>query len=309
MDHFYGKLTAVILTTAITTLALSDNLSVNPAEVKLEKKEFIQQLVTKDNFSQEKLNYLFQTLHSDPKVISCMTKPFEKQPWSYYRTFFITPERVNLGAQYLKTHHAELIKMQKEYGVPATIITAIIGVETEYGMHLGTYSVLRTLYTLGFYYPPREKFFRNELAQYLILTRNNDLNPTKLKGSYAGALGIPQFMPSSYRSYGVAYEKNSSVNLFKNDDAIISVANYFHKHGWQANQPIANKLYSKHDSLHENTKLLALPLESKTQYWETYKNFNVIMSYNHNIVYAMAVLQLSQAIQKEYDSNLGKKSS
>src|SRR3990167_3616701 len=286
-------------------MTFANNLQVNPHQVKQEEKQLIQQLVTKNHFNREKLNQLFQKLHSDPKIIACMTKPFEKQPWSYYRDFFVTPKRVRLGAQYLKDHHFALMKMQKKYGIPASIITAIIGVETEYGTHLGIYSVLRTLYTLGFYYPPRETFFRKELAQYLILTRDNHLNPYEIKGSYAGALGIPQFMPSSYRSFGVAFHKGDPVNLFNNNDAIASVANYFHKNGWKPNQPIAHLLHSKNQWI--NTKIatrLAMPLENSMQYWETYKNFNVIMSYNHNVVYAMAVYQLSQAIEKQYQSNL-----
>jgi membrane-bound lytic murein transglycosylase B len=142
------------------------------------------------------------------------------------------------------------------------------------------------------------------LAQYLILTRENHLNPTDIKGSYAGALGIPQFMPSSYRHFGVAYHHGDPVNLFDNDDAIASVANYFYKNGWKANQPIAHLLHSKNQWINKKVaKRLTMPLENSNQYWETYRNFNVIMSYNHNVVYAMAVYQLSQAIEKQYALN------
>jgi membrane-bound lytic murein transglycosylase B len=201
----------------------------------------------------------------------------------------------------MKEHHRVLQAVSKKYGIPASIIVAIIGVETEYGAHLGKYSVLNSLYTLGFYYPPREKFFRKELAQYLILTRDNHLPVSSIKGSYAGALGIPQFMPSSYRHYGVALEKNAPVNLFNNNDAIASVANYFHKMGWAPNQPITHQLYSKNDSIRTKTmNLITLPVKRGAEYWATYKNFKVIMSYNHNIVYAMAVYQLSKKIEQQY---------
>ncbi|HLB56897.1 MAG TPA: lytic murein transglycosylase [Coxiellaceae bacterium] len=291
---------------AFTTTIFANDLTVNPQQVKREQKQFIRQLVVQNHFNRAKLNALFATLHKDPRVISSMTRPFEKQPWTYYRNFFVTPKRVKLGAEYLKDHHAVLMQMQQKYGIPASIITAIIGVETEYGRHLGIYSVLRTLYTLGFYYPPRETFFRKELAQYLILTRDNHLNPSELKGSYAGALGIPQFMPSSYRYFGVAF-RGSSVNLFNQNDAIASVANYFHKNGWLANKPIARKLHSKNQWINKKIGTrLAMPLEHSTQYWETYKNFNVIMTYNHNVVYAMAVYQLSKAIQKLSASEMRK---
>ncbi|OGT46622.1 MAG: hypothetical protein A3E82_09745 [Gammaproteobacteria bacterium RIFCSPHIGHO2_12_FULL_38_11] len=300
----YFLSTTLFLSCAISTLALADSLNANLGNLKQQKKEFIRELVVKDHFNQTQLNHLFLTLHPNKKIIQCMTQPFEKEPWGYYRHFFLTSERINLGAQYLKTHHQALMRMQRKYGIPASIITAIIGVETEYGEHLGKYSVLNSLYTLAFYYPPREKFFRNELAQYLILTRDNHLNVLKIKGSYAGALGIPQFMPSSYRHFGVAYHQNSPINLFNNDDAIASIANYFHKNGWQDGQPIANQLYSKAESPHRNAKLLELPVKKNyTQHWEIYKNFNVIMTYNHNIVYAMAVYQLSKAIEKQYHTH------
>src|SRR3990167_950934 len=244
------QLSALLLSCAVTSLTFANNITVNPAQEKIQEKQFIQKLVTQDHFNQRKLDHLFETLHPNSKIIQSMTSPFEKQPWSYYRNYFITPERVTLGAKYLKDHHKVLQAMSKKYGIPAIIIVAIIGVETEYGRHLGKYPVLSTLYTLGFYYPPREKFFRKELAQYLILTRDNNLPVSSIKGSYAGALGIPQFMPSSYRHYGVALEKNAPVDLFNHNDAIASVANYFHKMGWAPNQPVTYRLSSNDESIH-----------------------------------------------------------
>lgn len=303
MSRFYGKCAAVLLSSTLCTVALANTTSVDPVVEKQQEKQFIQQMVTQDHFSRWKLTRLFNGLTEDTKIIQSMNAPFEKQPWGYYRNFFLTPERVTLGAEYMKTHRRVLHEMSQKYGIPASIITAIIGVETEYGNHLGKYSVLRSLYTLGFYYPPREKFFRKELGQYLILTRDNGLNPTTIKGSYAGALGIPQFMPSSYRYYGVALEKNAPVNLFNNNDAIASVANYFHKMGWAPNQPIAYRLRSAHQSLNEGASRLMLQLPKGPEYWETFKNFKVIMTYNHNVVYAMAVYQLSQQIEKQYVEN------
>ncbi len=303
MRFLKGKLSAGIAILVISGSIFANQFNINPDQLRTDKKEFIQQMVLKHDFNRVYLNHLFNTLHPNEKILDSMNAPFEKKPWNFYRNFFLTSERIDLGAAYLKKNHRALMKMQKKYGIPASIITAIIGVETEYGTHLGKYPVLSTLYTLGFYYPPREKFFRKELAQYLILTRDNHLQTKTIKGSYAGALGIPQFMPSSYRHFGVSYEKNHSVNLFDQDDAIASVANYFHKNGWKPNQPIAEELESKHQHIDANAKRIMLPTKDGKQYWAIYRNFNVIMSYNHNVVYAMAVYQLSQAIENQYAHN------
>lgn len=303
MINFKEKCIAFITACVLSTSLFANQPTVNLQQINKDKKEFIQEMVLKHHFNRDHLNHLFNTLHPNEKILDSMNAPFEKKPWTFYRGFFLTRERINLGAIYLKKHHRSLMKMQKKYGIPASIITAIIGVETEYGTHLGKYPVLSTLYTLGFYYPTREKFFRKELAQYLILARDNHLHEKTIKGSYAGALGIPQFMPSSYLHFGVSYKKNHAVNLFNQDDAIASVANYFHKNGWQPNQPITELLKSKHQRIDNDAKRISLPLEDGTEYWAIYRNFNVIMSYNHNVVYAMAVYQLSQAIEKQYALN------
>lgn len=299
----FSKKMVVTIATAFSISVISSAIFAD--NIAQQKNIFIQKLVQQDHFNRAQVTGLLNSLHKDPRVIAAMTKPFEKKPWTFYRDFFITQQRITLGAAYLEKYHTPLMQMQKKYGIPASIITAIIGIETEYGTHLGNYSVLNTLYTLGFYYPPRESFFRGELEQYLLLTRANHLNPSQEKGSYAGAFGIPQFMPSSYRNYGVAYHAGHSINLYKNKDAIASVANYFHRNGWQANQPIARLLPSKQANYnHQRASRLALPLQNTMQYWATYHNFNVIMSYNHNVVYAMAVYQLSQAIERQYDNNV-----
>lgn len=291
------KVTLLAVALSFNAIAATDS----PAQIAANKKAFIQTLVSQNHFNRQQLTTLLNSLKPNQKILHAMTRPFEKKPWTYYRSYFVTPKRIQMGADYLRVHHAQLMQLQHRYGIPATIITAIIGVETEYGTHLGKFSVLNTLYTLGFYYPPREKFFRKELGQYLILARDNHLPLKTLKGSYAGALGIPQFMPSSYRYFGVSAENNGNVNLFRNPDAIASVANYFHKNGWHANQPIAHQLSQRPDHLPNNEKLLVLPGKNGNQYWAVDHNFYTIMTYNHNVVYAMAVYQLSQAIQKQYD--------
>jgi len=294
MKKFFGLLVTALCTTQVFA---------TQPDITADKRAFINQMVEERHFNRAQLTELIFSLKPNEKIIATMTKPFEKKPWTFYRGYFLTSERINLGAAYLKAHHHQLMQLQKTYGIPASVITAIIGIETEYGNHLGKYEVLDALFTLGFYYPPREKFFRKELGEYLELTRDNHLPVRSIKGSYAGALGIPQFMPSSYLTFGVSAANNGRVDLFKNSDAIASVANYFHKNGWKANQPIATLVEAKPHSLPEGATLTPLPVKNGTEYWETYHNFKVIMSYNHNVVYAMAVYQLSQAIQEKYDAN------
>ena len=265
------------------------------------EQQFIQQFSKKYHTKQSELQALFKKLQENKSLIVKMTAPFEKKPWSFYRHFFITDARIQGGALYLKKHHAMLLRMQKKYGVLPSIMTAIIGIETAYGENTGTYPVLNTLYTLAFYYPPRSTFFKNELSQYLLLVRDNHFPILSLKGSYAGALGIPQFMPSSYRYYGVAMHGEKSVDLFhNNNDAIASVANYFHHMGWKENQPIARRLTSKNAPLEKTERRIALAGEKHYEYWAVAHNFDVIMRYNHNVVYAMAVYQLSRAIENAY---------
>lgn len=264
------------------------------------KKTFIQKMAQEYHFNRERLSTVIHGLHVDKRIIQAMTRPYEKQTWTQYRNFFMTPERITLGADYLQQHHAMLAKMQHQFGVPSSIITAIIGVETEYGLHLGKYSVLRTLYTLAFYYPPREKFFSRELIQYFVLARENHLALNELKGSYAGAIGIPQFMPSSYRAYAIS-PHGKRVDLFHNqNDAIASVANYFHKMGWEPGKPVARQLRSAHGKLYPGEKRIALTTTNGKEYWAVNHNFDVIMRYNHNIVYALVVYQLSHAIERQY---------
>lgn len=269
--------------------------------IQTEKKAFVRELVWRDHFNPSEVNKILHKAHKDPQIIAHMKKPLEKKPWHYYKNFFITPERVHLGVLYLRKHLHVLNKMSTKYGIPASIIVAIIGVETEYGRHLGKYSVLNALYTLGFYYPPREKFFRKELEQYLILIHNNHLNPTAIKGSYAGAFGIPQFMPSSYRTFSTSYHPYTVANLFNHNDAILSIANYFYHMGWQPKQIIVRPL-SWHYAYFNSRIASRIQLEAKhgKEYWAAYPNFKVIMSYNHNIVYAMAVYQLAKQIEKQY---------
>ncbi|MCB1827583.1 MAG: lytic murein transglycosylase, partial [Coxiellaceae bacterium] len=164
---------------------------------------YVDELVQKYKFNKTNLTKIMAQASYDPKVIHWITHPFEKKPWNFYRSFFVRQDRIDNGVKYWLQHKKLFNKIQKEYGVDPSVIIAIIGIESFFGEHAGTYNELNALTTLSFYYPKRSKFFRSELTEFLRLTRHEKLNPLLLKGSYAGALGIPQFMPSSYRNYGV----------------------------------------------------------------------------------------------------------
>lgn len=252
---------------------------------------FIQHVSQQDNFNQEKLTALFNQVHPREIYVSHTQAPQEKTAsWSHYRAIFITRERINDGVQFWREHERTLQKAQREYGVDPAIIVGIIGVETEYGKFMGNDRVMDSLSTLAFNYPPREAFFKNELEQYLLLTREMHVDPMSLYGSYAGAVGLPQFMPSSYRSLAVSDTPGQMPNLWNNpDDAILSVANYFHQKGWYFNKrpAVPSQRCYRHDVMFGD------------QCWHLYHNFYVIMRYNDSTYYAMAVYQLANAIRQE----------
>jgi membrane-bound lytic murein transglycosylase B len=226
-----------------------------------------------------------------------------------------------------------LARAEQAYGVPPEIVTAIIGVETWYGRYMGKYRVLDALATLAFDYPPRSRFFRSELAQYLLMTREQGLDPLALKGSYAGAMGYGQFISSSYRHYAVDFDDDGVANILNNPvDAIGSVANYFREHRWQRGEPVADQLDADlpagsalltkslkpelevadyrtaglpvPESVSGDLPARALRLKAENEHelWLTYRNFYVITRYNHSHLYAMAVHQLAQALQSGDDS-------
>jgi len=186
-------------------------------------------------------------------VIDRIKKPYEALPWSKYKNFFITNDRANQGIDFWNKHSDTLKKAEQKYGVPPEVIVAIIGVETNYGKNKGKFPVLDSLATLSFNYPPRARFFKSELEQFLLLTKEENWEPTKIYGSYAGALGYPQFISSSLRHYAVDFNNDGHRDILNNpEDAIGSVANYFYKHGWQKGFPItiqANKDSNKFRNL------------------------------------------------------------
>ncbi|MBI5448174.1 MAG: lytic murein transglycosylase B [Gammaproteobacteria bacterium] len=290
--------------------------------------QFIQMMVVKHHFSESKLDNLFSRVYTNQQVLDLMEKPLEHKPWYFYRKLFITDKHVQEGVRFWRKNARALHDAERIYGVPASIIVAIIGVETSYGDNRGNVRTLDALSTLAFDYPQRAKFFRGELEQFLLLTRELAKNPMNLYGSYAGALGYPQFMPSSYRKYGVDFNKNNHADLLDDPvDAIGSVANYLKMKGWQPHQPITERarvVGTGYQALGRNAPPRSLKLltkdgvyatkphpssmragfltldgESVPEYWLVFHNFYVIKAYNSSSLYAMSVYQLSQLLEKK----------
>lgn len=320
-----------IVAVIVSLLSITSAFAAKPISLEQKENRFIQHMVTRYHFNRERLTQLLKQTPYNETVIKRMNSPFEKKPWDYYRQFFLKPDRIENGVAYWQTHQDMLARAQAKFGVPASIIVAIIGMESMYGTHKGKYPTLSTLKTLAFNYPKRSKFFRKELEQYLLLTRKNKLEPRDIRGSYAGALGIPQFMPSSYRHYGYSFHQAAPVNLIeKHEDAIASIGNYLKHAGWQRQQPIAtpatlaletpDKVVNKRKlrytvaqlekmgvkprgevDLNRRATLIELQNQKGREYWLSYQNFAAIMRYNTSPVYAMAVYQLSQAIKQAYE--------
>ena len=287
---------------------------------------FIDQMVERHGMQRDELNALFAMIEPQTEVIEAISRPAERVlQWKDYRPIFITDKRINEGVAFWQKHQTLLEEVEKAYQVPTEIIVAIIGVETYFGNYMGKYSVFACLATLAFDYPRRAKFFRSELEHYLLLTQQEGLDPLSIKGSYAAAMGMPQFISSSYREYAVDFDGDGQRNLWVSmPDILASVANYFKRHGWQPGQPVvevvapAGSTYKSlvTDKLRPNLDNRALmsagiePQQSSPgkkalyqvedangqQLWLGYNNFYVITRYNHSKLYAMAVYQLSQAI-------------
>ncbi len=292
---------------------------------------FIKEMAAKKNFSADELADWFKKVELRPEVVEAMEKPKEALPWSEYKKIFLTDENVRKGVEFWNKNRAALARANAEFGVAPEIIIAILGVETQYGKHTGRFPIFDALTTLAFTYPPRKEFFRRELEEYLLLTRELGISPLSIKGSYAGAIGIAQFMPSSYREYAVDFDGDRKRDLNQQEDAIGSVANYFKRHGWKAGEPITNEARvdgARHSEIENQgtepkykidelrkygvtpvravdknqlTLLIALDDDAGPLYRLGYNNFYVITRYNRNINYAMAVSELSRLIRKQYD--------
>ena len=289
---------------------------------------FIDSMVSQHNYDRESLRDILGEAEKQQSVLDAISRPAERTlSWGEYRKIFITKERINAGAAFWRENRAELDDIAKRTGVPVEMLVGIIGVETYYGRITGGYRVLDALATLAFYYPPRSKFFRSELEQFLLLIREEDMNPADAFGSYAGAMGRPQFMPSSFRAYAVDSTGDGKRDIWNNwKDVAGSIANYFNAHGWRTGEevttqatigsrwsgPFPENILKAEDtvgSLSEmgvmftTTKgseaaaqLLTLEGADGDEHWVGFHNFFVITRYNRSVMYALAVHQLGQEI-------------
>lgn len=317
-----AALAAFIVCLSFISSSIAQAKSFNERE---DVRNFISNLSSKHNFDRKQLETLFQQIELKQEIIDAMTRPYESKSWYEYRPIFVTDSRTQGGIRFMNEHRGALQKAEAQYGVPAEVITAIIGVESLYGEHKGKFRVVDSLSTLGFEYPPRAAFFKKELEQFLLLSREEGFSPLEISGSYAGAMGKPQFISSSYREYAVDFDKDGTRDLLNNsDDAIGSVANFLARHGWVRDQTIAVPAHNSGNangtkSLKPKTTisdwksrgvtpkldiapsvkaaLIELKTESGAEHWLGTKNFYAITRYNHSPLYAMAVYQLSQAIK------------
>ena len=272
-----------------------------------DSEKVIDELVTKHGFERA---YVLEVLKDAKKrrtALNSVAKPAEKtKTWDDYRAIFLKNKRIVDGKKFIKKNIDTLERAEKEFGVPKEIITAILGVETNFGNNMGSYRVIDSLTTLGFDDPRRSKFFRSELIQLFILTRENNLDILKIKGSYAGAMGYSQFISSSYRAYAIDYDGDGYIDLFNSiDDAIGSIANYLKRHGWKKEGKIVvqtfpnnvRKFYKPHQSL---TQFIPLTFNENGEdlHFIGDDNFRAIARYNISDVYAMAVYYLSEEFKK-----------
>ena len=295
-------------------------------------KPFTDRMVSEHGFERSRVEALLAQAERKQSILDAIARPAERTlEWKDYRRIFIQESRIEQGVEFWREHRDTLERAHKEYGVPPQIIVAIIGVETRYGRHKGNYRVLDALATLGFDYPPRSKFFGKQLEEYLLMTREQSLDPLDLKGSYAGAMGFGQFIPSSYRSFAVDFDGDGVADIVNNPvDAIGSVANYFARHHWRQGDAVvlAADVAKQHDAevfeaglkpkwsvaqladkgvrsyarLDGDAMASAIRFigDEGEEHWLGLHNFYVITRYNHSSMYAMAVYQLSQLVAQRY---------
>lgn len=293
-------------------------------------RRFVDEMVEKHGFARSELVSLFSKARSQSSVLKAMAAPAEsaKRSWVSYRARFVNGGRIDAGVQFYERHAEALQRAAKIYGVPEEIIVAIIGVETVYGRNMGSYRVIDALATLAFDYPPRAEYFRSELENFLLHARQESIDILGSKGSYAGAIGIPQFMPGSYLRYAVDFDGDGKRDLSASiSDAVGSVANFLKEHGWQRSQPIVvaarvsgdrfralvasgiKPLYRGIDlasfevtaeqTIDLDTSVALIELETAGQppeYRIGLQNFYVLTRYNRSSFYAIAVFDLAKEI-------------
>lgn len=283
---------------------------------------FIDEMVDKHHFKRDELTLLFERATVKPQIIEAISRPSTIKPWLEYRAAFVNEKRIKSGLLFWHKYRKTLQRAEQKYGVPQQIIVALIGVETLYGENTGGFRTIDALTTLAFDYPRRADFFREELENYLLLAREQQFDVLDVRSSYAGALGIPQFMPSSYRKYAVDFNGNHRIDLLNEaGDAIGSVGNYLKSYGWVRGGLIAVRAQAGEEDHAADAprklsewaekgvvplvrvgrdapaRLLDYTVTDGKEYWLGFNNFDVITRYNNSDFYAMSVFELAEALK------------
>jgi membrane-bound lytic murein transglycosylase B len=310
---------------------------------KREVRVFIDRMVKHYHFDRSYLNRLFSHIRFQKRALAIYVPKYREKrkpstkyrnmgAWDRYEAIILKPAKVDVGIEFMHKYRKALIKAYRKYGVEPEYVTAIIGVESHYGKHTGRYPVLDALTTLAFEPNRRQKFYRSELKEFLLMTRREKVNPRNVKGSYAGAIGLGQFMPSNYKTFVVDFNRDGKKRMLHPEDAIGSVANYFKRHGWKRGQPVAvrvsypgkrfNTLKTgyKHTyhraslknispkwdfNYHGKVHLIKLKRFGFDELWYGAHNFYVITRYNHSGYYAMAIYQLAEKLKRAYKKKYG----
>jgi membrane-bound lytic murein transglycosylase B len=326
------RLLVALCATAICALAHADD----KANVAKARTAFVDKMVAEHGFDRDALSATLRSATIEQAILDAISKPAERVvPWYEYRAIFVNEARIAAGTRFWTEHAGTIQAVSERYGVAPEMLVAIIGVETYFGQRTGKYRVLDSLATLAFAYPPRAKFFSGELEQFLLLTREEGLDPKTPMGSYAGAMGAGQFIPSSFRKFAVDGDGDGKRDIW-NDwaDVLASIANYFKKSGWKTGEPVADPAtrsaawngpepsnalelaetvgslekqgYVFSTSESTDTPAAAFALEAQgggSEFWIGYHNFRVITLYNRSPKYALAAHQLGQAIRSSYAAN------
>ena len=306
-------------------------------ELKPEVEEWVLRMEREHQFDADELRDMLARFKPNERIIKAINAPATSKPWHFFNNLYVTTSRIDGGVKFWNEHAALLERARVKYGVPEEVITAIIGIESSYGKRTGSFQVADALYTLGFEVPRRSKFFQGQFEHFMLLTRENDFDPLAINGSFAGAMGIPQFIPSSYRDYAIDFDKDGRTDLWGSvADAVGSVANYLSRFGWNDGELVVaraklsadaadnleslgvkpsvtikqfrNRGVETDGNLADDTKGGFFVLEDKNglEYWISLNNFYVITRYNRSKNYAMAVHQLSQKIAQERRAKIAK---
>lgn len=331
------SLRSLFFSTCIAVSSASAQPEWDPADVAQARAQFLERVVAEHELDRARVQTLLESASISDTILAAISRPAERVvPWYDYRNIFLTDSRITDGAAFWRDNAGVIDRMAERFGVDAHFIVAIIGVETLYGRRMGTYRVVDALSTLAFAYPPRSEFFAGELESFLLLDREEGFSLDEATGSYAGAMGAGQFIPSSYRAYAVDGDGDGRRDLWGDwDDILASVANYLSRHGWRAGEPVAVPVGLPSGEAQPDNRLrldaTAAQLRERgfdfdgiaaggdapadvfsfernadeSEYWVGFNNFYVITRYNRSTKYALAVTQLAEAVRDAYRTTAG----